>query len=125
MRIPGLLFLMLVFFYAEGYSQSCPNTHVVNLSASADNSVSITDKRDGNCCSGTNCINFDITVNPASDLINFNADQITGASFYSVNCGPQIPIGTPACITGLTNVKISFCKPGNNIVTYTITSLTA
>lgn len=55
-------------------------------------------------------------------MLNFNADQLTGASFYSINCGPLIPIGTPACITGLSNICISFCKPGGNKVNYTITA---
>ncbi|NCT94966.1 MAG: hypothetical protein GXC72_11115 [Chitinophagaceae bacterium] len=68
------------------------------------------------------CIRFNVQLNSGSDLLNFSASQITSASFYSINCGPLIPIGTPACITGLSSVCISFCKPGNNSVTYTVTA---
>lgn len=111
--------------FTSGYSafgqQSVPIG--VDLTDLPDTAVTITGQgRNGNWCADNNCIVFNIKVNPGSDLINFNAGQITGASFYTVNCGPLIPIGTPACITGLTSVQISFCKPGNNIVEYYITA---
>lgn len=99
----------------------------INFSAAKDTSWTLNAARDGTACVGTagaddRCIRFNITLNAGSDLLNFNADQLTGASFYSINCGPLIPIGTPACITGLSTVCISFCKPGGNKVNYTITA---
>ncbi|MES3019565.1 MAG: gliding motility-associated C-terminal domain-containing protein [Bacteroidota bacterium] len=119
------LFILFSVLLTAGYSAfgQTPPTFNVDISGSTDTSVTIANqKRDGNWCADNNCIVFNITVNPNSDLINFNASQITGASFYSINCGPQIPIGTPACISGLTTVQISFCKPGNNPVDYYITA---
>lgn len=99
----------------------------INFSTAKDTSWTLNASRDGTACVGTagaddRCIRFNITLNAGSDLLNFNADQLTGASFYSINCGPLIPIGTPACITGLSTVCISFCKPGGNKVNYTITA---
>ncbi len=95
----------------------------VDLSGAADTSVTFTNvKRNGDWCADNNCAVFNIKVNPGSDLINFDSNQPTGASFYSINCGPLIPSGTPACITGLTNIQISFCKPGANLVTFYITA---
>lgn len=99
----------------------------IDFSASKDTAWSLNASRNGTACVGTageddRCIRFNITLNSGSDLLNFNADQLTGASFYSINCGPLIPIGTPACITGLSSVCISFCKPGGNKVNYTITA---
>ncbi|MDB5011790.1 MAG: type sorting protein, partial [Mucilaginibacter sp.] len=61
-----------------------------------------------------------------TDMINFSTDQTGGASFYTINCGDPINSGTPACISGLgTNITISWCKPGSNVVKYTITAFTA
>jgi hypothetical protein len=120
----GLLFISFIFLSSHGYAQSgsCATPIVVDLSGSADTTTTVSGSRNGNCCAGTNCISFTILVNPNTDLINFNTDQITGASFYSVNCGPLVPNGTPACITGQSTIQITFCKPGNNIVTATITA---
>jgi hypothetical protein len=106
-----------------GYTQSCAVPIVVDFTKSADTSTVITGARNGNCCGDNNCISFTIIKNPLSDMINFTADQVTGASFYTIDCGSLIPIGTPACISGLTSFKISFCKPGSNAVNYTITAL--
>lgn len=99
----------------------------VNFSSAKDTSWTFNASRSGTSCVGTSgaddrCIRFNITVNPGTDLINFTADQLTGASFYSINCGSLIPIGTATCITGQTTVCISFCKPGNNAVNYTISA---
>lgn len=101
--------------------------YTINFSAAKDTSWTLNASRDGTACVGTpgeddRCIRFNVSLNSGSDLLNFNADQLTGASFYSINCGPLIPIGTPACITGLSSVCISFCKPGGNKVNYTITA---
>ncbi|WP_299498337.1 hypothetical protein [Mucilaginibacter sp.] len=85
--------------------------------------------RNGDCC-GTNCNTFNVTVAPGTDMINFSTDQVTGSGSYIINCGLSTsitaPSGTPACISGLgTTFTISFCKPGSNIVAYTITALSS
>jgi len=125
MRSWFLLFLFILIFGFEGLAQTFIN---VDLTAAADITKTYSGARSGSYCNDNNCIVFNITLNANSDLLNFNADQITGASFYTVHdanttdCGPLIPIGTPACISGLTHVIISFCKPGGNSVNYTITA---
>lgn len=122
MKIGILLFLCMILSQV-GFGQSCAVPIVVDFTNSADTTTVITGARNGSCCGDDNCISFTIKKNPLSDMINFNADQITGASFYTIDCGPLIPIGTPACISGLTSFKISFCKPGSNPVNYTITAM--
>jgi hypothetical protein len=121
--------LLLVLFSIDVKGQcgtGTSNIHTINFSAAKDTSWTLNALRNGTACVGTSgeddrCIRFNISLNSGSDLLNFNADQLTGASFYSINCGPLIPIGTPACITGMSSVCISFCKPGGNKVNYTIT----
>lgn len=81
--------------------------------------------RDGSDCGGNNCIIFYITLNPGSDLVNFTTNKVTSSSWYTVNCGTLTSLNTPACISGQTQVKISFCKSGADPFTYTITASTA
>ncbi|MBW0178476.1 gliding motility-associated C-terminal domain-containing protein [Sediminibacterium sp.] len=124
-----ILFL-LVLFSVEVKGQCGTGTsaiYTIDFSAAKDTTWTLNASRNGTACVGTSgeddrCIRFNVSLNPGSDLLNFDADQLTGASFYSINCGPLIPIGTPACITGLTSVCISFCKPGGNKVNYTVTA---
>jgi hypothetical protein len=123
MKTTCLLIFFCVLSAKLCSAQSCASPIVVDFTSSADTSTVITGARSGNWCAGTNCITFLIKKNTNSDLINFNADQITGASFYTINCGPLIPIGTPACISGLSSFTLSFCKPGSNAVNYTITAM--
>jgi hypothetical protein len=119
---PYILLFLFILSVRLSYAQSCAVPLVVDFSASPEASTVITAARSGNCCGDSNCISFLIKSNPLSDMINFTADQITGSSFYTINCGPLIPIGTPACISGLTSVQINFCKPGANAINYTITA---
>lgn len=133
----AVLYKLVCFFVAIAFLQvqkvwsqcgtGTSTIYTVNFSAAKDTSWTLNASRSGTACVGTSgaddrCIRFNVTLNAGSDLLNFSADQLTGASFYSINCGPLIPIGTPACITGLTSVCISFCKPGNNSVNYTISA---
>jgi len=97
----------------------------VDLSASIDTTVSFQSTRNGNCCTGTNCIRFNLTLNPACSYINFsvaNPAPPGNAAYYQIDCGIPTSLGTPLCIVGKTNVVISFCKPGNDNPTYTITA---
>ncbi len=45
-----------------------------------------------------------------------------GAAYYQINCGPQTSLGTPACVSGMTTVCITYCKPGGDNPIYTITA---
>ncbi|MBN2728096.1 MAG: hypothetical protein JXR53_02640, partial [Bacteroidales bacterium] len=93
--------------------------------------VSPSDARSGNCC-GTSapdrCIEFEITLDPATVAINFNIASGAvppGALFYQINCGPPVAVGSPICISGVGPHTITFCKPGNNENTYSITGIGA
>ena len=129
--VRALLLMVFLFLSGAGLMAQCgtgtSDIHLVDFSAAKDTSQSISAARNGTACVGTtgsdnSCVRFNVILNPGSDLLNFSTNQITGASFYSIDCGPLIPIGTPACITGKTSVCISFCKPGSNAVTYTLTA---
>ena len=85
--------------------------------------------RQGNCCgtsSPDRCIHFSITLDTAVVAINF---QITsgaippGAIFYQVDCGPQTQVGNHICVSGTGVHHLTFCKPGNNTNTYTVTAI--
>ena len=85
--------------------------------------------RQGNCCgtsSPDRCIHFSITLDTADVAVNF---QITsgaippGALFYQVDCGPQTQVGNHICVSGAGVHHLTFCKPGNNTNTYSVTAI--
>ena len=109
----------------DASAQSCTaTTYDLDLSSSIDTSVSIQSVRNGDCCTGTNCIRFNLIINPACSFVNFSVANPgpNGSAYYQINCGPQTSLSTPACVVGMTNVTITFCKPGNDAPTYTITA---
>ena len=117
-------FLIATCVFSQIHSQSCTATSFdVDLSSSIDTTVSFQSRRNGDCCSGTNCVRFNLTINPACSYVNFtvaNPAPPGNSAFYQVDCGPQTSLGTPVCIVGKTNVVITFCKPGNDDPIYTI-----
>jgi gliding motility-associated-like protein len=119
-----LFFLVAICVCGRIYSQSCTAiTFNIDLSASIDTTVSLQSTRNGDCCSGTNCIRFNLAINPACSFVNFtvaNPAPPGNSAYYQVDCGPQTSLGTPVCIVGKTNVTITFCKPGNDNPIYTI-----
>lgn len=130
----AMVFGILLMSVCEALGQ-CPvndgtsEVITVNLSAKKDTSWSLKSKREGTACISTNppdansrCIRFTVTLNPGADILVFDTDKEPQSSFYSINCGPLIKIGESVCVTGLTTVCISFCKPGNEPNTYTITT---
>jgi gliding motility-associated-like protein len=120
-RVLCLLVLVLPVF-----SFSQVTTINLDLSGKKDTTVVIDDvSRNGNVCSGSNCIKFNITLNGSSDLLSLNVQSPAppgSSAFYQVNCGPQTSLATPVCISGLTTVSVTFCKPGNDKPTYTISA---
>jgi len=125
MKTTLLSLLAVILFFHSGHSQ-CPScsatSFTFDLSASIDTTVSIQSVRNGDCCTGTNCVRFNLTINPGCSFVNFSVanPSPSGSAYYQINCGPQTSIGTPACVVGLTNVCITYCKPGNDNPTYTI-----
>ncbi|HEX3168037.1 MAG TPA: gliding motility-associated C-terminal domain-containing protein [Chitinophagaceae bacterium] len=123
----ALLCIAIAISFVNGLSaQACTAiTYNVDLSASVDTSVIIQSTRNGDCCGGTNCIRFDLIINPACSYVNFTVQNPAppgNAAYYQVNCGPQTSLGTPICVVGQTQVSITFCKPGNDNPIYTITA---
>jgi hypothetical protein len=87
--------------------------------------------RDDQCCDVLPpdvCVSFTVQLSPQSQGINFeiiSGGVPPGALFYQIDCGPPIAVGQPICIQGTGSVDITFCKPGNNANTYSITSIPA
>jgi gliding motility-associated-like protein len=128
-----LIFLAVVTRGDPVYSQICdPVTPVftVDLSGQPNGTwISPAIVRDGYCCgvSGSDkCIEFIITLDSLANGINFSIASGAvsgGAMFYQVNCGPQVSVGQPLCLSGPGPHLLTFCKPGNNTNTYQITSI--
>lgn len=83
--------------------------------------------RAGNCCgtSNSNCIEFNVTLDPNSRGIRI--DTISGAipsgSYYKVACGSPQSFGQPVCLNGTGPFRITFCKSGNISNVYRITAI--
>lgn len=101
----------------------------IDLSTSVDTSITLnnTPDRNGVTCGvssqgNTNCIVFNVKLNPASDQISFDIIGASGlgSAAYQVNCGTPTSLATPICLNGITTASISFCKNGNNPYTYKI-----
>jgi len=127
MRKPILLLITLLLATASAWAQctTCSaTTFTIDLSGATDTSIVIESTRNGNCCSGTNCIRFNITLHPGANFVNMSVANPApnGSAFYQINCGPQTSLGTPICVTGLTTLCISYCKPGNDNPQYTIST---
>lgn len=143
MKAQGYIYKFVYFLFASlsfctaiaQPSGNCsPSTpyYDVNLSAAPNGTwTSLPFPRVGNCC-GTlppdKCLEFKITLSPLAVAINFQIASGAvppGALFYQVNCGPPIAVGSPICLNGPGPYYLTFCKPGNNINTYAITSIAA
>ncbi|NCI45267.1 Ig-like domain-containing protein [Sediminibacterium soli] len=118
--------IMLAALLGLGTPSLSQVTINLDLSANKDTTVVIDDiARNGNACSGSNCIVFNIKLNSGSDRVSLDVlkPAPTGAStYYQVNCGTVTSLATPVCISGLSTVSISFCKTGNDKPTYTISA---
>jgi gliding motility-associated-like protein len=86
-------------------------------------------QRQDTCCGSTNpdvCVKFTIFLDPTAMGINFGiaSGAVPGGSlFYQINCGPPVAAGQPICLSGTGPHILTFCKPGNNTNTYTISSI--
>jgi large repetitive protein len=132
------LSVLAVFSFASSnalYAQSgvCDDTvpyFEADLSAHPNASwVSPPVIREGYCCGNSGvdrCIEFSITLHPDAVAIIFDiaSGAVPGGSmYYQINCGPPVEVGEPVCLTGVGPHTLTFCKPGNNDNTYSITSV--
>jgi gliding motility-associated-like protein len=129
-----LFFLYALVSFAQPSGNCNPNTPFFNVDLSASPNGTWTSSalpRVGNCC-GTvapdKCVEFKILLAPNAIAINFQIASGAvppGALFYQINCGPPVAVGSPICLNGPGPYSLTFCKPGNNINTYAITSIAA
>jgi len=128
-----IIFLIFISIKANAQSGSCTGAtpyFQVNLVGNP-NGTWVSNppvSRGGACCTppDANCIEFGITLDPSAVAVNFaiaSGAVPTGALFYQINCGPVQTVGQPICLTGVGPYTITFCKPGNNLNTYAITSI--
>jgi gliding motility-associated-like protein len=129
-----VLFLLATNIDAQPSGNCGPTTPFFEVNLSSDpngtwNSTAL--PRVGNCCGTTapdKCVEFKITLSPLAVAINFQIASGAvppGALFYQINCGPPVMVGAPLCLNGPGPYSLTFCKPGNNINTYAITSIAA
>lgn len=125
---------LLSFFSAFCYSQNpdCDSGvpyFLVDLTGSPAGSwTSPNIARNEQCCgapSSDACISFDVILDSGAVgiQIDMTGADPSGSLFYSIGCIGNYPGGTVKCITGPGPHRITFCKPGNNTNTYTITSI--
>lgn len=112
------------------YCDSITPSFNVDLSASPYMTwVSPSTDRDGFCCGASapdKCLEFIITLNPNSAAVVFNIASGAippGALFYQIDCGTPTAVGTPICLYGPGPFHLTFCKPGNNINTFSIETI--
>jgi gliding motility-associated-like protein len=135
MKMRGEKMVLTILFYlmsVSAFGQYCDgDVPSFNVDLSADPEMSWTSPliaRNGNCCGTTNpdrCLEFVITLAADAISVNFvisSGAVPPGALFYQVNCGPQIAVGQPICLSGPGPHHLTFCKPGNNANTFTIQS---
>ncbi len=85
--------------------------------------------RQGNCCgtsSPDRCIHISFTLDTGDVAVSFAITSGAippGALFYQIDCGPQLMYGTPGCISGPGVHHMTFCKPGNNLNTYSFQAI--
>ena len=134
----GEKMVLIILFYLMSVSvsgQYCDgDVPSFNVDLSADPEMSWTSplvSRNGNCCGTSNpdrCLEFVLILSAEAISINFviSSGAIPpGALFYQINCGPEIPVGSPICISGPGPHHLTFCKPGNNANTFSIQSFPA
>ncbi|WMJ73025.1 gliding motility-associated C-terminal domain-containing protein [Cytophagaceae bacterium ABcell3] len=83
--------------------------------------------RNGRCCGGSNnCLEFIVTLHEDAERLRFDiasGAEPTGSMFYQVDCGPPVEVGEALCVSGEGPHYITFCKPGNNANSYSVSSI--
>jgi hypothetical protein len=124
-------------FEIASYGQACdPSTPSFTFDLTGDpDSVWISPNvsRVGLCCGldpnakpPIRCIEFFFTLDSEAEGIRFDIASGAippGALGYQINCGPMTPVGDIICLNGPGPHRLTFCKPGNNPNTYSITSV--
>ncbi len=133
-----LIFFILIFAYEANGQRICPGTvpfEVADLRANPD-SVWISsgvNQRAGACCGENNCIEIVLYLNSGAQGIKLDFDPnfpqaVPGGSLtVEINCtefvfrtGSTI---NPICLSGTGPFNLVYCKPGNNLNRFIITSI--
>jgi len=134
-RTTGLIFLALLIHVIDNevVAQPCMPTvptFTVNLSANIDTTwISPLVARQDFCCGSSNpdrCVQFIITLHPNTAGIIFNIASgalPTGSMYYQIGCSTPTAVGQMICLTGTGPYTLTFCKPGNNTNSYSITTV--
>ena len=113
----------------QNLSAQCGNIIPVDLSGSPSGSfTSVNITRNEKCCASNSaeCVQFSVTLNANAIGILFkivDGALPSGSLFYTINCGPEIPIDNIICLSGGQTYQVTFCKPGNNANKYQIVSI--
>ncbi|MEW6469998.1 MAG: PKD domain-containing protein [Bacteroidota bacterium] len=127
----GFLCICATFSFAQPCGPNTPSFTVNLTGFPAGSWTSPSVVRDDQCCGVTppdRCVEFWVTLDPGSQGIRFDISSGAippGALFYQLNCANPTAVGDTMCINGVGPHRITFCKPGNNQNTYTITSIPA
>jgi len=101
------------------------NFHLIDLLGQPAGSITLTDKRNGDCCSGTNCISFNVRLDV--DAIGIEIIVEAGAApaphEWKIDCNDVSLDKNVVCMPGGSFHLFTFCKPGNNGETYTFRSV--
>jgi len=124
-----LIWLLLLGIDINGYSQSSSIIDVDLTGKPNHTYTSPSVKRQGVLCpaveKNTECVQFNVTLDPLSGGLEFDVESGSEALFYQVNCGPPIPVGTFICLSGVGPHKITLCKAGGNQNIYKIITTAA
>ena len=134
----GLLVLLVASVVAQ--VPNCANTvptfnaNFVNNPGANFTFTNVT--RNGSCCGSGNCVDFVLTLDSNTAAVNLAITSgaiPSGSLFYQLSnsgdavCGPQTTVSTAVCVTNPTHTVLTsyltFCKPGNNSNSYTVTSI--
>lgn len=133
-----LLFSLFFFAFNANGQRICPGTvpfEVADLRANPD-SVWISsgiNQRAGACCGDNNCIEIILYLSTAAQGIKLDFDPSfpqavpNGALTVDINCTPFVfrtgSTINPICLSGSGPFNLVYCKPGNNLNRFIITSI--
>lgn len=119
-----LIILFLQSTISNGQCTGAP-PYIVDLSSSPNQTwLSPSIGRNADCCGDNNCVEFIITLNPNAISVSFNFafGAAPPGQNYQINCGPLTSVGVPICLSGVGPHSLTYCKPGNDLNIFSISS---
>jgi hypothetical protein len=107
-------------------------SYTIDLSANPDSTWTLLEvdalPRLGQCCSASGsdeCIQFVVTLHPDAAGMFFDYDGAAGSLVWQVDCGPLYDLNDTVCVVDPGPFVLTFCKPGNDLGSYSFTSVPA